>query len=169
MKKAIFFLLVLCSILVAAPKVVCIKEASSIDKLAAKELCGHLKQITGEEYTCVEGNAVAEGELCIFVGLSDLAKKRLGRASRLSEINEQGCVVQGHKGDLFLYGKGRHGNLYAFSDALSVLQTQRGIRYPVTVQTKCHPGSPQNGCRDCSLSDIPAHANPRPDNQDSDE
>ncbi len=126
MKKAILFLLVLCTVLVAAPKVVCIKDASSIDKLAVKELCGHLKQITGEEYTCVEENAVAEGEQCIFVGLSDLAKKRLGTASRLSEINEQGCVVQGHKGDLFLYGKGRHGNLYAVYE---YLENKLGCRW----------------------------------------
>ncbi len=127
MKKRILLLIfAMGTVLLASPKVVCPKDASSINQLAVKELCNHLKQITGEEYPCVEESAVATGEQCIFVGLTELAKKRLGTASRLSEINEQGCVVQGHKGDLFLYGKGRHGNLYAVYE---YLENKLGCRW----------------------------------------
>ena len=126
MKKAILCLLVVGTFLMAAQKVVCVKDASAIDELAVKELCEHLKQITGEEYAVADEAGIAGNERCIVVGLSDLAKKRLGRASRLNEINEQGSVVQGHKGDLFLYGKGRHGNLYAVYE---YLENKLGCRW----------------------------------------
>lgn len=126
MKRVCLLLVCLGVSLMAAQRIVAGKNPSEIDKLAVRELCEHLKLITGEEYAVAAEADVKPGEHCIFVGLTDLAKARLGNASHLNEIQEQGSVVQGHNGDLFLYGNGRHGNLYAVYE---YLENKLGCRW----------------------------------------
>lgn len=126
MRKSVFLMLLAAASLFAAPKIVCNGNASAIDKFAAEELRVHLSKITGEDYAVVEETAVHGDEPCIFVGLSPLASKRLGNASHLDEVQEQGSVVQAEKGDLFLYGRDRHGNLYAVYE---YLENKLGCRW----------------------------------------
>ena len=93
-------------------------RASEVDAYAARELALYLSKITGAEFAIVSPEAVEDGKPCIFVGASAPALKRLGLADPLAKLNDQEHVTRSVGHDIFLYGKGIHGNLYAVFEFL---------------------------------------------------
>lgn len=98
---------------------------SVVDEYAVRELGGYLKQITGAEFPVVDADGVDAAGPAIFVGLSAPSLKRLGK-DPLPELKAQEYVARSIGADIFLYGKGIHGNLNA---AMEFLETSLGWRW----------------------------------------
>ena len=98
---------------------------SSVDDYAVKTLAGCLKQITGAEFPVVGPDTVTAAQPAIFVGLSAPALARLG-PEPLAPLQDQAHVARSLGPDVFLYGKGLHGNLHA---AMLFLETELGWRW----------------------------------------
>lgn len=101
-------------------------EASPVDRYAASELALYLEQMTGADFSLLDATDLAEAVPAIFVGLSTPALARLGDADPLAELGEQEHVWRTYNRDLFLYGKGIHGNLHA---VMAFLEDQMGWRW----------------------------------------
>jgi len=91
------------------------EAASPVDDYAVTKLSEYLKQITGAEFPIVEANKASGGSPCLYVGVSASVKEKLG-TDPLKELKDQEHVSRSKGGDIFLYGKGMHGNLYAVVD-----------------------------------------------------
>ena len=83
-----------------------------VDAYATRELAGYLRQITGAEFPVVAPAAMVAGRDSIFIGLSEPALKHLG-PDPLASLKDQEHVTRSIGRDIFLYGKGVHGNLRA--------------------------------------------------------
>jgi hypothetical protein len=92
-------------------------DPSRVDRYAVRELAGYLQQITGTAFPVVTPEALDAGSPSIFVGLSLPAGQHLGNAP-LDELADQEHVARSIGRDIFLYGKGVHGNLYAVFEFL---------------------------------------------------
>ena len=99
------------------------KTASDIDRFAVKELQDHLTAMTGATFAA---GHMSQGKNTIYVGLSPEAKNILGKDCLIDSLQDQDAVIQVKNGQLFLYGKGRHGNLYAVYE---LLENQLGCRW----------------------------------------
>jgi len=92
-------------------------DASGVDKYAAAELSRYLKQIAGADYPVVEPKDMDPAKPCIFIGLSSPALKILGK-DPMAVFKDQDNAARKIGKNIFLYGKGLHGNLYAVMDFL---------------------------------------------------
>ena len=90
---------------------------TTVDEFAVKELAQFLKQATGTEFKVASPEKTTVGEKKIFVGLSAPALKILG-GDPLKGMEDQEHAAKSVGDDIFLYGKGLHGNLYAVYDFL---------------------------------------------------
>ena len=99
------------------------RSASPIDRFAVEELQKHLKGSTGITFSAGSGEISGK---TIFVGLSKEAAAILGKDSHIASLQNQDTIIQSKKGHLFLYGKGRHGNLYAVYE---FLENELGCRW----------------------------------------
>lgn len=100
------------------------KIADPIQKLAAEELVFHLEKMTGARFNVAENGS---GKQCrIYLGLSDEARKVLGKDDLSSVLKPQENVIQVKGNDLFLYGNGKHGTLFAVYE---LLETHFGCRW----------------------------------------
>ena len=93
------------------------ESASAVDGYAMRILADYVKQITGAELSAVAPDAMTGDEHSIFVGLSTPAIKRLDK-DPLDNLKDQEHVARSIGGDIFLYGKGVHGNLHAVMEFL---------------------------------------------------
>jgi len=107
-------------------RVVTPAHPSEVDAYAARELARYLNEITGAELGLVSPEAVGEDKPCIFLGASAPALKRLGVADPLAELKDEEHVTRSRGADIFLYGKGVHGNLWA---AMEFLENSLGWRW----------------------------------------
>ena len=99
------------------------QTASEVDRFAVQELQKHLTAMSGVSFTASQGKP---GQKTIFVGLSPEALRILGKECLIDHLRDQDAVIQTKNGNLFLYGKGRHGNLYAVYE---LLENQLGCRW----------------------------------------
>ncbi len=90
-------------------------EASAVDGYAVSVLTNFLFQKTGASFAVISSDKVTGTGRHIFVGLSDPAVKAVG-TDPLAGLQDQEYVVRSVDGDIALYGKGMHGNLYAVMD-----------------------------------------------------
>jgi hypothetical protein len=90
---------------------------TAVDVLAVKELTAALQEATGAEFKVVSPEQADSGRPRIFVGLSTPARKILG-PDPLAGMDDQGHVLRSIGDDIFLYGQGTHGNLYAVYEFL---------------------------------------------------
>ena len=90
---------------------------SAVDRYAAGILADYLQQISGADFPLVKPDAMSTGSPSVFVGLSAPALKQLG-PDPLAELSDQEHVVRSVGQDIYLYGKGLHGNLYAVMEFL---------------------------------------------------
>lgn len=90
---------------------------TAIDEFAVKELAQFLKQATGAEFRVAASGDTAPAAKRIFVGLSALAMNILSD-DPLRGMENQEHAAKSVGDDIFLYGKGPHGNLYAVYDFL---------------------------------------------------
>lgn len=111
---------------------------SSVDDYAVRVLAAYLKQITGAEFPVLGPGAMVEGTPAIFVGLSPPVLMRLG-PEPLAPLRDQDHVARSLGQDVFLYGKGLHGNLHA---ALLFLETELGWRWYSVFSTAWVPARP---------------------------
>ncbi len=98
---------------------------SAVDEYAIRELALYLKQITGADFPVVAPETMTVGNPSIFIGTSAPASKLLDK-DPLSSLNDQEHVSRSIGQDIFLYGKGVHGNLYA---VMEFLETSLGWRW----------------------------------------
>ena len=93
-------------------------EPSAIDTFALKELCHFLKETTGAEFPVV-AEEKAPATKRIFFGMGDAAQKALPSDHNLMErLADEESVIQCEGDDLFFYGRGRYGNLWAVYEFL---------------------------------------------------
>jgi hypothetical protein len=88
-----------------------------VDDYAAKELAGYLELITGVKFPITTPSDATAGKPSIYIGVSGPVVKHLGSDPML-KLKDQEFVVRNVGQDIFLYGKGVHGNLYAVMDFL---------------------------------------------------
>jgi hypothetical protein len=69
---------------------------------------------------------VADAPPALFVGLSGVARARLGNGDPLADLADQDHVARSLGGDILLYGKGAHGSLYA---VMEFLESSLGWRW----------------------------------------
>ena len=92
-------------------------DASTVDRYAVETLVGYLRQITGAEFPVVAPAGMEAERPSVFVGLSDPARSRLG-PEPMAGLKDQEHVARSIGQDIFLYGKGVHGNLHAVMEFL---------------------------------------------------
>ncbi|MBT4816734.1 MAG: DUF4838 domain-containing protein [Lentisphaerae bacterium] len=98
---------------------------TKVDTYAVNELGKVLKQVTGAEFSTVAPGDLAADSKVIFVGLSAPALGQLGQ-NPLGDLEDQEHVARSIGHNIFLYGKGLHGNLYA---AMEFLKKSLGRRW----------------------------------------
>ncbi len=91
--------------------------SGGVEAYAANTLAGYLKEMTGATFTVVAPDEYRTGQPSIFVGLSEPALKLL-EPNPLSELQDQQHVARNVGEDIFLYGKGQRGSLYAVMEFL---------------------------------------------------
>lgn len=87
-------------------------ESTAVDAYAVEELAEYLRVITGATYPVIDPEDVTAGGRYIFVGLSEPVRQRLS-GSPWDNLGSEEHVARSHGDDIFLYGEGIHGNLYA--------------------------------------------------------
>ena len=90
-------------------------QPTKVDQYAVNALTKFLLEKTGAVFPVVPPDRVAAADRHIFVGLSGSALKAIG-ADPLAALADQEYVVRSVDEDIFLYGKGMHGNLHAVVD-----------------------------------------------------
>lgn len=102
-------------------------QLNSIDKFAVDELRKFLKLSTGADFKVLQdASQIITGlNHRIFVGLSPTAIEIL-KNNPSAGLNDQEHVVRSMGDDIFLFGKGEYGNLYA---VYSFLENQVGCRW----------------------------------------
>ncbi len=109
------------------------ENPTPVDAYAVRVLTNTLHRMTGAAFPVVSGNAWMEQRGAnvpldaaterpqsgaIFVGLSAPARARLGEAEPLAGLAGEEHVARSQGADIFLYGQGARGNLYAVMDFL---------------------------------------------------
>ncbi|MFA7159085.1 MAG: DUF4838 domain-containing protein [Kiritimatiellia bacterium] len=117
-------------------QVVMASDATPVDKYAARELALYLKQMTGADFPVVTSGAMDSSKPSIFVGMSKPAQERLG-GKPLDELANQEHVARSAGTNIFLYGQGVHGSLYA---AMEFLESQLGWRWYSVFELPVLPG-----------------------------
>ena len=114
------------------------KAASPVDDYAVTKLSEYLKQITGAEFPIVEADKASGGSPCLYVGISAAVGEKLG-TDPLKELKDQEHISRSKGGDIFLYGKGVHGNLSA---VMEFLETSLGWRWYSVFEKPVIPTAP---------------------------
>jgi len=114
-------------------------EATPVDDYAARTLAKYLNQMTGAEFQVIDPADVGETAHCIFVGLSNPARKRLGVDDPLSELGDEEHVCRTQGEDIFLYGEGIHGQLWA---VVEFLENSLGWRWYTPIDDPVVPSKP---------------------------
>lgn len=102
-------------------------EPTAIDEYAIRELTGFMKRKTEAEFPTVFPDKLPAGKKYIFVGLSKPALKILGN-NPLKNFKDQEHTYKSIGHDIFLYGKGKHGNMYAVFDFMENILGWRRFR-----------------------------------------
>ncbi len=92
-------------------------QPTSVDDYAVKVLTNALHEITGVAFSVVTPEAYVSGTPAIFVGLSVPSLKQIG-SDPLSALQDEEHIVRSIGQDLFLFGQGARGNLYAVMEFL---------------------------------------------------
>ncbi len=92
-----------------------------LERLAASDLQYFLKQVTGADFKIVK-NSEAPAANRIFIGMAGQAAKLI----KEHKLADQNAVVQCVGNDIYLYGKGKQGTLYA---AYEFIEKYLGCRF----------------------------------------
>ncbi len=111
---------------------------SVVDDYALAKLSGYLKQITGVEFPTVSADEAADDNPCLYVGVNAAVKEKLG-GDPLAALQDQEHVSQSKGCDIFLYGKGVHGNLNA---VMEFMETSLGWRWYSVFEKPVIPPTP---------------------------
>lgn len=101
------------------------QDATPVDHYAIDTLAQCLQEMTGAAFPVIDPGDVTDPENCIFVGLSGPARQVLGQ-DPLADLEEEEHIARTAGSSIFLYGRGKHGNLYALMD---FMQTTLGWRW----------------------------------------
>ena len=113
-------------------------QPSPVDLYAVRTLTDYLRQSTGAEFPVVAAAELPADAPALFVGISAPALQRLGE-DPIPGLQEQEHVSRSRGADIFLYGKGLHGNLHA---AMFFLETQLGWRWYSACEKPVVPSRP---------------------------
>ncbi len=101
-------------------------EATGVERYAASELALYLGEMTGATFPVVSEPALKADAPAIFVGLGAAALARLGESDPVDGFADQTHVWRSRGRDVFLYGTGAQGTLYA---TIAFLEEQLGWRW----------------------------------------
>jgi len=113
-------------------------KPSAVDDYAVRTLTNYLFQITGAEFPVVKSDELSPGKPSIFIGMSSPALKYLG-GKPLAVLKDQEHVTRSIGTNIFLYGKGVHGNLYA---VMEFLENSLGWRWFSVYEKPVTPSRP---------------------------
>ena len=111
---------------------------SPVDDYALARLSEYLRQMTGAEFPVVDANNAAGDSPGLYVGISAAVIKKLG-GDPLAALQDQEHVSLSRDGDIFLFGKGVHGNLHA---VMEFLEASLGWRWYSVFEKPVIPASP---------------------------
>lgn len=100
-------------------------EAMEVEKTAASELQGYLKEATGADFEVLSEDEVADTTPRILVGRCEASAFRLEQLG-IDELGDDGIVIEKVGHELVLAGKGPRGTLYA---VYSFLEDVVGVRW----------------------------------------
>ncbi len=106
--------------------IVTAEDATPVERYAADQLALYLKPMTGADFAVVPAAELAADQPALFVGLSTLARARLGESDPLVGLAEDAHIYRSHGQDVFLYGQGVQGTLYA---VMGFLEDKLGWRW----------------------------------------
>lgn len=109
---------------------------TAVDSYAIEKLVVFLKGITSADFKVVTSSTIPQEAKCIYVGISKPVTKRF-KGNPVSDLKAQEHVAESKGNDIFLYGEGIHGNLYAVVD---FLETYLGWRW---YSVREHPYLPE--------------------------
>ncbi|MGC9318125.1 MAG: DUF4838 domain-containing protein, partial [Armatimonadota bacterium] len=119
-------------------RIVAPENPTPVDRYAVDTLARYLQQITGAAFPAVEPGEVGDRQKCIFVGMSAPARSVLGE-DPLADLEDEEHVARSIDGDIFLYGEGIHGNLYA---VMQFLESSLGWRWYSVHEEPVLPSQP---------------------------
>ncbi|MEA3402439.1 MAG: DUF4838 domain-containing protein, partial [Armatimonadota bacterium] len=119
-------------------RIVAPENATPVDEYAVDTLADYLEEITGAAFPVVEPGELDEQQERIFVGLSEPARAVLGQ-DPLAELEDQEHITKSIDNNIFLYGKGIHGNLYA---VMQFLESSLGWRWYSVHEEPVLPSKP---------------------------
>ncbi|MBT3380220.1 MAG: DUF4838 domain-containing protein [Lentisphaerae bacterium] len=119
-------------------RVVTPADPSSVDTYALLTLTNYLTQVTGADFPVVAPGQAIDGSPSIFVGLSGPACTHLG-SDPLAGLDDQEHVSRTIGANMFLYGKGVHGNLHA---VMEFLENSLGWRWYSVYEKPVIPSRP---------------------------
>jgi len=93
------------------------EKLTKVDEYAVSTLTNYLFQITGAVFPVVSSGEVSPTNKCIFIGLGAQALKALGN-DPLAKLKDQEHVTRSIGQNIYLYGKGIHGNLHSVMEFL---------------------------------------------------
>ena len=111
---------------------------SAVDDYALARLSEYLRQITGAEFPVVDADQATGDSPGLYVGISAAVIKKLG-GDPLAALQEQEHVSLSKDGDIFLHGKGVHGNLHA---VMEFLEASLGWRWYSVFEKPVIPATP---------------------------
>jgi len=120
------------------------EKPTAADDYAVSALTNFLFQKTGAIFPVVSPDQVSLTNKYVFVGLNAPVLKIAGK-DPLAPLKDQEYVARSAGADIFLYGKGMHGNLYAVVDFMENTLGRRwytGRQIVETQQWKREPGWP---------------------------
>lgn len=111
---------------------------SAVDDYALASLSEYLRQITGAEFPVVGADQAAGDRPGLYVGINTVVIKKLG-GDPLAALQDQEHVSRSKDGDIFLFGKGVHGNLHA---VIEFLEASLGWRWYSVFEKPVIPATP---------------------------
>ena len=109
-------------------KIIVSENSTTVDDFAIAELQKFLNEITGADFKkikCFSPEAMKQSPR-IFLGWNPVVSEVLGDKNAFESLEDQECAVISKGADIFLYGRGKHGNLYAVYE---FLENQLGCRW----------------------------------------
>jgi hypothetical protein len=114
------------------------ENPTPMDEYAVNALAQYLEESTGATFLVVTPQEGEEPQDCIFVGMSGPARDLLGD-DPLADLEDQEHVTRSIDSNIFLYGKGIHGNLYA---VMEFLESSLGWRWYSVHEEPVLPSKP---------------------------
>lgn len=122
----------------SAFQIVLPQDPTGVDLYSAEKLALYLRKMTGAAFPLTKAQDYQGGTPAIFVGVSPSVVSAFG-GDPAAGLQDQEHVARSKDGNIYLYGKGVHGNLYA---AVDFLENSMGWRWFSPFEAPVLPDQP---------------------------